>query len=247
MPASGGTISLSSPEGRSLAEPRPAPVLSCRGLRKTFDGPTPVHALQDATFDIYQAEFVAIVGRSGSGKSTLLNLLGLLDTPTSGELVLGGTSTIDLDPRARARFRARQLGFVFQAFHLLPDLSAVDNVTVALSYQGIPRRQRGALAVTALRRMGLGHRLHAKARTLSGGEQQRVALARALAHEPSLILADEPTGNLDSRTEQEIAAALRALVAEGRTVVVVTHNLDLASAADRCLSVRDGVVTGSST
>ena len=232
---------MSSPSSRATTGA--GSLLKCRGLRRSFDGPPQVHALRDATFDVRAGEFLAIVGRSGSGKSTLLNLLGLLDSPSGGELTLAGTDTRALGSRERAAFRARQLGFVFQAFHLLPELTTVENVTVALSYQGISRRQRRVLAVQALERMGLGHRLDARARTLSGGEQQRVALARALAHQPSLILADEPTGNLDSQTEAEITSILRTLTQEGGTVVVVTHNDELAAAADRRLRVHDGVVT----
>lgn len=224
----------------------PQPYLSCRGLQRSFEGPSPVLALRDATFEVRAGEFLAIVGRSGSGKSTLLNILGLLDSPSEGELMLGGVDTRTLSGRERSSFRASQLGFVFQAFHLLPELTALENVLVALTYQGIARGQRQLLALQSLQSMELGHRINAKARTLSGGEQQRVAFARALAHSPALILADEPTGNLDSQTEQQITEILRNLARGGCTVIVVTHNAELATSADRRLVVSDGVVSGAS-
>ena len=221
-------------------------MLSCRGLAKTYSGSVPVEALRSASLEVQRGEMVAIVGRSGSGKSTLLAILGLLETPTQGKLVLLGQDTQEMSSRTRSAFRATALGFAFQAFHLLPELTALENVSLALSYQGLRSRERRAASYRALEEIGLAHRISARARTLSGGEQQRVALARAIAHEPPLLLADEPTGNLDREREAEILDILRGMAKGGRSVVVVTHSLDVARAADRRLVMDDGVLGGAS-
>ncbi len=217
-------------------------VLQCANVSRTFPGAVKVKALIRADFTADAGELIAILGRSGSGKSTLLNLIGLLDTPTTGEIELQGVASSRLSSRARAKLRAHHLGFVFQSFHLIPELTAMENVAVALAYRGGIRRQRLALAADALTAIGLGHRLDAKARTLSGGEQQRVALARAIVHQPAMVLADEPTGNLDSITEGTVMSMLGEIAHQGRTVLVVTHSPTVAAAAHRCLHVRDGVL-----
>jgi putative ABC transport system ATP-binding protein len=186
-------------------------------------------------------EFVAVVGPSGSGKSTLMHLLGLLDRPTSGSLRVGGRDVADLSEPELARLRNATIGFVFQSFQLLARTSAVDNVALPLVYRGVARRERRRLAAQALQAVGLGHRLDHRPAQLSGGEQQRVAVARALVGDPHLLLADEPTGNLDSRTGTEVMALLESLNAErGVAVVLVTHDLSIADRARRQVHMRDG-------
>jgi putative ABC transport system ATP-binding protein len=214
----------------------------CRGLGKTYLGPVPVTALAEATFTIERGEMVALVGRSGSGKSTLLTLMGLLDDPTTGDLHIAGVETTTLSRRERDQVRSRDIGFVFQAFNLVQELSARDNVEMALRYQGAPRRERRSRAHAALELVGLAHRITARVGTLSGGEQQRVALARALVKDPTVVLADEPTGNLDTANEQLVIDLLRDAAARGTTVIVVTHSTSLAQCADRALTLHDGVV-----
>jgi len=219
------------------------PVVSARHLTKTYQlGEHAVHALRDVSFDIRRGEFVAIMGPSGSGKSTLMNLIGALDTPTSGELAIDGTLVSSLGPDALADLRNRTIGFVFQQFNLLPRTSALDNVKLPLSYCRNPEKQaRGdALAAERLREVGLGNRMDHIPSQLSGGQQQRVAIARALVNDPSLILADEPTGALDTETSLEIMNLFKRLTAQGMTVIIVTHEPDVASHAQRLLRVRDG-------
>ncbi|MFV2099310.1 ABC transporter ATP-binding protein [Micromonospora sp. LOL_014] len=216
------------------------PVLELVEVSKRYPGPPAVDALRNVTLRIHPGELVAVGGPSGSGKSTLLNILGLLDTPTSGTHLLGGKATNGLRERDLTRLRASSIGFVFQSFHLVPYLNSVQNVTLPLVHQGRPRRERRDLAMAALASVGLAHRLHAKPTTLSGGEQQRVAIARAVVHQPVLLLCDEPTGNLDSSNTDTVMRLLRDLVGTDRAVVVVTHEARVEADADRVIRVVDG-------
>ena len=199
-----------------------------------------VHALRDVTLDVQQGEFVAIVGPSGSGKSTMMNIVGCLDRPSAGIYRLAGTPVDELDDDGLARLRSRTIGFVFQSYNLLPRTSALDNVATPLLYQGVARRERIARATAALERLGLGDRLDHEPTELSGGQQQRVAVARAIVTNPALILADEPTGNLDSASGHDVLVLLRELHATGRTIVLITHDSRVAATADRLISMRDG-------
>lgn len=218
-------------------------VIRATALSRTYPSPAgPVTALQEASFDVRAGEMVAIIGPSGSGKSTLMNLLGLLDRPTSGELCLAGADTSGLDEKERTRWRATSIGFIFQAFHLVGHKTAIANVTLPLTYARHPRRDRAGTAAQALSRVGLGHRLDAYPNTLSGGEKQRVAIARATVHNPDLLLADEPTGNLDSKNSHAVMTSLGGLAAGGLAVVVVTHDHAVAAVADRILVVSDGIL-----
>jgi putative ABC transport system ATP-binding protein len=219
------------------------PVVSARNLTKTYQlGEIAVHALRDVSFDIQQGEFVAIMGPSGSGKSTLMNMIGALDTPTSGQLAINGVDIATLSSDALADLRNRTIGFVFQQFNLLRRTSALENVKLPLAYSRDPAKQaRGdELAAQCLREVGLGERMDHVPSQLSGGQQQRVAIARALVNSPSLILADEPTGALDTQTSLEIMTLFRRLTEQGMTVILVTHEPDVAAHAKRLLRVRDG-------
>ena len=208
-------------------------------------GEETVHALREVSFTISEGEFVTIMGSSGSGKSTLLNTLGCLDTPTSGEYWLDGISVRTMDKNRRATLRNRKIGFVFQSYNLLPKTTAVENVELPLmynsSYSSSQRRQK---AVSALEAVGLGDRLWHKSNQMSGGQMQRVAIARALVNDPAVILADEATGNLDTRTSFEVLVLFQKLHAEGRTIIFVTHNPEIARYSSRNISLRDGRVTG---
>ncbi|WP_425558554.1 ABC transporter ATP-binding protein [Catenulispora subtropica] len=220
------------------------PVLELRGLTRTYHGPPPVQALRSADLTVEEGEYVAIIGPSGSGKSTLLNLLGLLDRPTEGRLFLDGLDTTVLSERDRTALRGRRIGFVFQAFHLLPHRTAVENVMMAQLYTDRRRRnERRDDAVAALQAVELGHRLAALPSTLSGGERQRVAIARALVNKPRLVLADEPTGNLDTVTAAKVLDLLDELVASGLTLMVITHDPTVAARAHRTVTIRDGDLT----
>ena len=201
-----------------------------------------VRALDGVSFDVARGEWVAIVGQSGSGKSTLMNLLGCLDTPTSGSYRLNGADVQDLEDDDLADLRNREIGFVFQTFQLLPRATALANVELPLVYRGLPRRERRERAEAALRAVGLSHRLHHRPNELSGGQRQRVAIARALVGEPSILLADEPTGNLDSATSEEIMKVFEELASSGQTVIMVTHEPDIAAHARRVVVLRDGLV-----
>ncbi len=210
---------------------------------RTYDlGRVQVHALAGATIRVDEGEFVAIIGPSGSGKSTLMNILGCLDRPTSGTYILDGTPVEELDDDGLALVRSRMIGFVFQSYNLLPRTSALENVATPLLYQGVPKKERLARAKAALERMGLGDRLDHEPSELSGGQQQRVAIARALVTEPRLILADEPTGNLDSHTGEEVLELFHQLNDEGVTIVLITHDSDIAVRATRQIHVLDGMV-----
>jgi putative ABC transport system ATP-binding protein len=215
--------------------------IDVRDVTKTYDlGDVKVEALRGVTFTIMRGEYVAIMGPSGSGKSTLMNLLGCLDRPTSGQYLLDGTDVSTLGDDALAQIRLKKLGFVFQGFNLLPRTTAVKNVALPLFYAGVGTRQRNEVAAEQLREVGLGQRMDHKPSELSGGQQQRVAIARALVNDPAVLLADEPTGNLDSQTSEEIMALFHQLNAGGRTIIMVTHDEDVANHAKRIVRVKDG-------
>jgi putative ABC transport system ATP-binding protein len=203
-------------------------------------GSLDVPALDDVSLAIHPGEFVAIVGPSGSGKSTMMNILGCLDRPTHGSYRLDGTPVADLDDDGLAALRSRTIGFVFQSYNLLPRTTALDNVATPLLYQGVGRSERVRRARAALERLGLGDRTDHEPTELSGGQQQRVAVARAIVTEPALILADEPTGNLDSHAGAEVIALLRELHQAGRTIVLITHEAEVARSADRQIHLLDG-------
>jgi putative ABC transport system ATP-binding protein len=216
-------------------------LIEARSLVKTYRmGDQVVQALNDVSLDIGEGEFVAIMGASGSGKSTLMNILGCLDRPTSGTLRLAGEEVESLDGDALASIRNRRIGFVFQQFNLLPRTSALDNVELPMVYAGIKPAERRTRALAALQRVGLGERAAHTPAELSGGQQQRVAIARALVNQPALILADEPTGALDTQTSEDIMRLLAALNAQGMTIVMVTHEADIALWARRRIVFRDG-------
>jgi putative ABC transport system ATP-binding protein len=219
------------------------PVVRLDGVEMTYPGPPPVHALRPVHIAIGAGEYVTVVGPSGSGKSTFLNVLGLLDRPTAGTYELDGMDVGSLPERDRTAVRGRRIGFVFQAFHLLQHRSATENVALAMLYSGTPRAARIAAARNALDTVGLTHRADALPRTMSGGEQQRVAIARALVHGPSLLLCDEPTGNLDSARAGEVLALLDELHLGGMTIVVITHDSAVAARGERSLTIKDGYVT----
>ncbi|MEM8925557.1 MAG: ABC transporter ATP-binding protein [Actinomycetota bacterium] len=210
------------------------------GVSRTYDGAVPVHALREVDLTIDAGEFVSITGPSGSGKSTLLGLLGLLDQPTAGTITLVGEDVTDASDAHRTRLRGEVLGFVFQQFHLIPHLTASGNVEAALLYRGLRSAQRRERAMTALERVGLAPRADHRPTELSGGEQQRVAMARAIVTDPRIVLADEPTGALDTANAENIMEVLEGLVDERTAVVMVTHDPDLADRADRRVRMRDG-------
>ncbi|MFN8504902.1 MAG: ABC transporter ATP-binding protein [Kouleothrix sp.] len=219
-------------------------MIQVRDLRKVYRmGQIDVPALRGISFSIRRGEFVAIMGPSGSGKSTLMNLLGCLDTPSGGEYILDGLPVERLERNLLAAVRNRKIGFVFQQFNLLPRQSALENVALPLVYLGkVPADERRARAQQALEQVGLGERMHHRPQELSGGQQQRVAIARALITRPALLLADEPTGNLDSRASEEIMALFEQLNRQGITIVLVTHEPNIAAHAARVLTVRDGLL-----
>jgi len=219
-----------------------APVIELRGLARTYPGPPPVPALRPADLVIGAGDYVAVTGPSGSGKSTLLHLLGLLDTPTAGSYLLDGVDTSALNDKDRSALRGRRIGVVFQAFHLLPYRTALENVLLAELYNQTPRSVRLRAAAGALAAVGMGHRLDALPTTLSGGECQRVAIARALVNQPSLVLCDEPTGNLDSANAAALMEVLDRLNAAGYTIVVITHDPRVAAHAARTVAISDGVL-----
>ncbi|HVF91321.1 MAG TPA: ABC transporter ATP-binding protein [Blastocatellia bacterium] len=223
------------------AVPSEGTVIRTDDLWKTYVmGSEEVHALRGVSFEIERGEYVAIMGPSGSGKSTLMNLIGCLDTPSSGQYWLNGKQVSEMDDDELAYIRNKEIGFVFQTFNLLPRASALHNVELPLIYNGTPRSQRLDMAKRALERVDLGNRMDHKPNELSGGQRQRVAIARALVNNPSIILADEPTGNLDSHTSQEIMALFDQLHRQGNTIILVTHEPDIALHAHRVLTILDG-------
>jgi putative ABC transport system ATP-binding protein len=209
-------------------------------LTKTYTIGTTVHAVDRVTLTIPHGAFVAVMGPSGSGKSTLMQLIGLLDAPTSGTIRVDGQDAQALSDTERTRLRGVEIGFVFQAFHLMPKLTVLDNVTLPMTFQGVAARERVARAKELLERLGMADRLAHKPKELSGGQRQRVAIARALANDPSLLLADEPTGNLDSKTGEEVLRIIDELHASGRTILLVTHERRVAERAERIVHMADG-------
>lgn len=216
------------------------PTLELDGVSRHYPGTPPVRALDGVNFTVQRGEITALVGPSGSGKSTLMNVIGTLDRPTAGEVRIDGTATTRLSDAGLAGLRAARLGFVFQQFHLLEGASVVDNVAAGLVYRGVARRERRRLSIAALERVGLGHRLTHRPPQLSGGERQRVAIARAIVGEPAIVLADEPTGDLDTATSASIMDLLIRLHAEGATMLVITHEADIAARCHRQVTMRDG-------
>jgi putative ABC transport system ATP-binding protein len=217
-------------------------LIQVRDVKKTYRlGRTEVYALRGLTFDIHAGEYLSIMGPSGSGKSTLFNMIGALDKPTSGTVVIGGVDLSKMPSRKLAYIRCNYIGYVFQAYNLIPSLTARENVALPLTFRGVPKEKAQKRAEEVLTEVGLGHRLHHRPDELSGGQQQRVAIARALANEPSIILADEPTGNLDLKTGQEIINMLKSLSTElGVTVITATHDHKMLSISDRIMWIQDG-------
>jgi putative ABC transport system ATP-binding protein len=221
-----------------------APVIAMAGISRVYPGPPPVHALRPTDLTVWRGEYLAVVGPSGSGKTTLLNLIGLLDRPSGGDYTLDGIGTAGLTEAERTALRGRRIGFVFQDFHQLPYRTATENVALGRLYTDPDARRRRATARETLARVGLAGRLDALPTTMSGGERQRVAIARALVNTPSLLLCDEPTGNLDSVTAGRVLDLLDELNADGVTVIVITHDPATAGRAGRSVTIRDGVLAG---
>jgi putative ABC transport system ATP-binding protein len=218
-------------------------LIETRDLWKTYQmGDEEIHALRGVSIEIERGEYVAIMGPSGSGKSTLMNLIGCLDTPSQGTYLLNDKEVSQMNDNELARIRNEEIGFVFQTFNLLPRASALHNVELPLVYAGVPKKERLERATTALEKVELAHRMHHKPNELSGGQRQRVAIARALVNNPSILLADEPTGNLDSKTGVEIMGLFARLHQGGNTIVLVTHEPDVAAYAHRAIHIRDGQV-----
>lgn len=228
-----------------LAVPSMAPLLAFENVDKTYHlGGTEVPALNGLSFTIQKGDFVALMGPSGSGKSTVMHVVGCLDTATKGTVSLGGHPVQHLSESALAHIRGKQIGFIFQTFNLIPSLHALDNVALPLIFRRVPRKKRLQKAQQLLEQVGLGNRLHHFPNQLSGGQRQRVAIARALITDPDIILADEPTGNLDTKTGTEILALLQSFHQQGKTIILVTHNPALAKLASRIIRLKDGKMVG---
>lgn len=220
-----------------------SPILKGSNLKKIYDmGEVKISALKGVDIEIYQGDFMSIVGKSGSGKSTLMHILGLLDTPTEGQIILHDKNTTDYSSKELALLRNKEIGFIFQTFNLLPRTSALDNVILPLKYSKVPKSEWEKKAKEVLIKVGLGDRLENKSNELSGGQKQRVAIARALVNDPSIVLADEPTGNLDSKTGASIENLLVNLNKEGKTIVIVTHDKDLAAITKKQVTLQDGLI-----
>jgi putative ABC transport system ATP-binding protein len=218
-------------------------LISLQNISRCYQmGGETVHALRDVSLEIERGEYVAIMGPSGSGKSTMMNLIGCLDTPTSGSYELNGVNVSEMDDNHLAEIRNREIGFVFQTFNLLPRSHALHNVELPLIYAGMPADERRRIALDAITQVGLADRMHHKPNELSGGQRQRVAVARALVNKPSILLADEPTGNLDSKTGAEIMALFGELSRKGNTIIVVTHEEDIARQSRRIIRLHDGLI-----
>lgn len=219
------------------------PILRVRNLSKTYmQGKIPVHALRDVSFDVQKGEFLSIVGPSGSGKSTFLSMIGLLDKPTSGSVFIDGVEVTKAKDSEAPVIRREKIGFVFQHFNLIPTLSALENVDIAMRFARVPKSRRKERSIELLTRMGLRDRMNHKPSELSGGEQQRVAIARAMANNPAIILADEPTGEVDTKTRDMIVELLRGLSENGQTILVVTHDMAVSSKTRRTISMLDGMI-----
>ncbi|MDD2656299.1 MAG: ABC transporter ATP-binding protein [Patescibacteria group bacterium] len=218
-------------------------IIEVKNLKKTYEGRVPTHALKNINFGIKKGEFVALMGRSGSGKSTLLHQLGLLDTPTSGEIIMNGNNLVLLDEKKKSEFRLKELGYVFQSYALLPELTALESVYLPLMLLGVTKKEYIKKASEMLDKVGLGDRLQHLPREMSGGEQQRVAIARALVNSPAILFADEPTANLDTESSEVILKLFKKLNKEiGQTIVMVTHEPDDKKYVDRVIWLKDGVI-----
>jgi len=229
-----------------MAKAPGSPVLQLEGIWKTYTmGGAEVHALRDFSMEVRAGEYISVLGPSGSRKSTLLHMVGLLDVPTKGQVLIDGIDVSEMGEDRRAGLRGKKIGFVFQVFNLVPSLTALENVALPLMIAGVRRDAREAKAAKALRELGMGDRLSHLPGELSGGQRQRVAIARALVNDPELVLADEPTGNLDTKTGDEVVRIFNELNAEGKTLIVVTHDEDIAEHAGRTVRIRDGMLSSS--